>query len=243
MLPIFNKINDSDQPLLIVNGKFTYQQDGLYSLHNADFLKEPKFKEAYAKGKATNSWKGDPAWRTYIACWLASQAIKLEGEFVECGVNKGGMPMTIMNYTPFKESGKTFYLLDTYGDLVDEQISESERELGIKKGSYEQDYLEEVKNTFANYPVKIIRGMVPQTLSEIDAEKISFLSIDMNVAKPEIEAIEYLWPRLSKGAFILLDDYGWEKHFHQKQEHDKLASKLGYEILSLPTGQGLIMKS
>ena len=61
-------------------------------------------------------------------------------------------------------------------------------------------------------------------------------------AKPEIAAANFLWPRLEPGAFMLLDDYGWAPHIHQKRAWDVWAKENQIRILSLPTGQGLIMK-
>jgi hypothetical protein len=58
-----------------------------------------------------------PRYRAYIACWVASQAMALEGDFVECGVNRGAFAMSIMEYTRFSDSVKRFYLLDTSRDF------------------------------------------------------------------------------------------------------------------------------
>ena len=44
------------------------------------------------------------------------------------------------------------------------------------------------------------------------------------------------------GAAVVLDDYGWEKHIVQKHAFDDFAGRMGVPILSLPTGQGLIIK-
>jgi hypothetical protein len=55
-------------------------------------------------------------------------------------------------------------------------------------------------------------------------------------------AIEFFWHRLVPGAWILLDDYGWSEHALQKKEHDRFAARQGAEILSMPTGQGLMIK-
>ncbi len=63
----------------------------------------------------------------------------------------------------------------------------------------------------------------------------------MNCVIPEIAAIEHFYPKLSIGAVILLDDYGW--HFLQKKAMDKWADKMGVTILSLPTGQGMVIKT
>ncbi len=218
----------------------TYMADGLITRHTADFLDDSKFLTAYAKGKSTGSWMNmDPRWRVYTACWAASHALNLPGDLVECGVNRGGMALTIMEYLDFNASGKRFFLLDTYSGFP-----EGSQVAAANRGLYSDCY-DEVVRTFAPYPgARIVRGVVPDTLSAIDADRISYLSIDMNSAEPEIEAVRGLWPKMSSGAVVLLDDYGGGPAYRpQKQAFDALAEELGFHILGLPTGQGLIVKA
>src|SRR5438445_13105668 len=93
----------------------TYMADGLITRNTAYFLNDEKFLSAYAKGKATGSWmRMDPQWRVYTACWAACHAAGLPGDFVECGVHRGGMALTIVEYLNFKSLAKRFFLLDTY---------------------------------------------------------------------------------------------------------------------------------
>lgn len=69
----------------------TYNQDGLVTKHGTDFMREDRFAGAYRIGEKTGSWKGATIhWRAHVACWAAERACELEGDFVECGVNKGG---------------------------------------------------------------------------------------------------------------------------------------------------------
>lgn len=224
-------------------GKVTYNEDGLATTHNADFLTDGRFAEAYAAGKSTGSWTfGDLHWRAYIVCWAAERGASLEGDFVECGVNRGGYSLSVIHYVGFEKLDKTFFLLDTYEGLVERLISPEEKARGVRTGEYEPCY-EAVVKTFSPYEnVKIVRGPVPDTLPEVTAEKIAFLSLDMNTRDPEIAAAECFWDRLVSGAAIVLDDYGWRKHYEQKRAFDAFAKERGVAVLALPTGQGLILK-
>jgi hypothetical protein len=58
---------------------------------------------------------------------------------------------------------------------------------------------------------------------------------------PERAALEALWPRIPRGGVVLLDDYAYWGHGNQKDAMDAAARSLGVEVLSLPTGQGLIV--
>ena len=55
-------------------------------------------------------------------------------------------------------------------------------------------------------------------------------------------AIDIIWPLMTPGGVILLDDYGWSPHIHQKLAWDNWALGQNIMILALPTGQGLILK-
>ena len=115
----------------------------------------------------------------------------------------------------------------------------------LNKTHFNSDFTDVVKESFSAFPkVKIVKGKVPDSFSEVQLGKISYLSIDMNNAKAEIAAIEYLWERLVIGAAVVLDDYAYGEEFRtQKNAWDKFAKIMNFEILTLPTGQGLIIKN
>jgi O-methyltransferase len=223
----------------------TYAADGLISIHNADFITEPRFARAYGLGAATGHAYGDLhiEWRVYVACWAAQQAARLPGDFVECGTNTGIYARAILDYVDFPKLGKTFYLLDTFAGIPDSQVTAAER---AAKGDYNAAYFDcwdLVQRTFGSFEcVRLVKGMVPDTLPEIRSERVAFASIDMNVAKPEIDAIEYLWDRLVPGAIVLIDDYGWPRHEAQKSAWDTFAAAHDRQVLGIPTGQGLLVK-
>ncbi len=227
------------------NGEITYATDNLVTSNNCDFIKEPRFEKAYKAAADTNPWPGFTLqWRVYIVCWFAEYVKKLEGDFVECGVNTGAYSRAIIDYINFSSLNKQFFLLDTFEGLVEEQISIEEKKMGLDKvylGNYRNVY-DEVKKTFEPFNVKIIKGAVPDTLEEVSTEKICYLSIDMNVTEPEIAAVNYFWDRIVPGGVIILDDYGFPHHIHQKLAFDELAKNKNVQILCLPTGQGIIIK-
>src|SRR5262249_24571310 len=93
----------------------TYMEDGLITRHTASFLDDPHFCEAFRCGKDTKSWgRSNPRWRVYVACWAAASVASLEGDFAECGVNRGGLARSIIAYLDFNSLHKRFFLLDTY---------------------------------------------------------------------------------------------------------------------------------
>ena len=86
------------------------------------------------------------------------------------------------------------------------------------------------------------RVLFRSTLDQVDSRSVAFLHIDMNCAPPEVAALRYFWPRLTPGAFVLLDDYAYRGYEEQHLAMNALASELDVPICSLPTGQGLLIK-
>lgn len=67
---------------------------------------------------------------------------------------------------------------------------------------------------------------------------MAYLHIDMNCAPPEVAALRFFWPRLTPGAFVLLDDYANRGRDEQRRAMDEVAAEFGVKICTLPTGQG-----
>ncbi len=227
----------------LVEGSLTYRQDGLYTTCNTEFLQEPKFVEAFALGRQAGILNDSKInYRAYVACWAALKGRDLEGDFVECGVYRGAMSRMIAHYIGFENMPhKRFYLFDTFRGLPHSCLTDEERRR--RQPADFGDTLDAVRATFRDFRnVVIVPGTVPQSLATVEVEKVCYLSLDMNAAMPEIAAAEHFWPKISSGAVIVLDDYGWPFHEVQKQEFDAFASQRGVKVLPMPTGQGLIFK-
>lgn len=234
-----------------LGGRFAYVQDGLVTVHNHEFLEDPAFRAAYERGLKASGKDYYWHWRVYVGLWAARNCRKLGGDFVECGVNYGFMSSAIMHDLDWDKTGKTFFLLDTFQGLDPRYVSEDEKKAGaleqsrawLTSGFYVSG-IEAVQRNFSEWNnLKIIAGTIPETLLQITSFEIAFAHIDMNNSPPEVAAAEYIWPRLVRGGLILLDDYAFYGYRPQKIGMDGFARSVGTEVLSLPTGQGLILKS
>lgn len=231
--------------------EYSYNGQGLRAFgKNPEFLGDPKFQRAYARGWNSGHRKAavidDARWVVHVALWAASQAARIEGDFVECGVDTGMLSLAICEWLDFNGLDKDFWLFDTFSGIPEEQMTEAERN-GIggwhNRNSYRECYEQAVAN-FAPFPrCRLVRGMVPQSLAAFPADrKVAYLSIDMNIVLPEIAAMQFFWERLLPGAVVLLDDYAWATHRAQKAALDAFAAARRAMILTLPTGQGLIIR-
>jgi hypothetical protein len=233
----------------LVAGPLTYNQDGLATQHNADFMRDARFAEAYRVGMENGNPNTRIEWRVHVALWCATQAALLPGDFVECGVHTGILSGAVMTWLDFARlAPRRFFLFDTWAGIPVEQMSPDEKRLGVPEMNrkYQNgDVLHaDVQQKFARWPnAVVVRGRVPETLEAMrESQQVAYASIDLNVAEAEMAAADFLWPRMVSGGLMLLDDYGWAPHINQKHAWDDWAARHGVMILALPTGQALIRK-
>lgn len=185
-----------------------------------------------------------------MALWAAATSLRVRGDFVECGVNAGFVSSAIMQRLDWNGVGRRFYLVDTFQGPVLDQYSREEVDRGrravaedaLARGAYVTD-LERVRANYSEWPnAVIVQGAVPEVLAELPPGPIAFLHLDMNCAFPERSALVYFWDRLSPGGIVLFDDYAYYGNEELSRAIDEIASDLEANVLSLPTGQGLIIR-
>lgn len=228
-----------------------YDQDGLRTAHDHDFVTDTRFRAAYARGLQAGAGVDNRIhWRVHVALWAARNAVHLPGDFVECGVNAGVVSSAICHDLEWNARDKTFWLVDTFAGPVEELYSEQERREGkvahfqevLACGGYVCD-VERARANFAEWPrARVVQGVVPDCLASLDVGPVAFVHVDMNCAAPEVAASEHFWPRLVPGGFLLYDDYAYHGYREQKLALDEFALRKGVDILALPTGQGLVVK-
>jgi hypothetical protein len=188
------------------------------------------------------------AWRLNTLVWAARCALRVGGSFVECGVFKGDMSWVI-GQTIGPERIPEFFLFDSFEGFSRQYSDPSDfpdnpafldfaDEFYQKQGLYEY-----VCNRFAPFPhFKVIKGFLPEALDSECPEKIGYLHIDLNSPRAEIAVLERLFDRVLPGGVIVFDDYGWKLFRAQKEAEDTFMGARRYDVLELPTGQGLVVK-
>jgi len=132
---------------------------------------------------------------------------KVDGDLAEVGVYKGATAALIL-----KVSGKKLHLFDTFQGLPD---SEGKFEKGEWTGT-----LGAVKQNLARWESRVEYhvGLFPESAKGLDV-RFSFVHLDMDLYAGTKAALEWFWPRLSKGGAILSHDYplsdGVIRAFHE----------------------------
>jgi Methyltransferase domain len=241
-----------------------YEGDGLKTIHNHSFMQDEKFKDAYWYVSRLLGKDYGWYWRNYIGIRLACMAMRRSLNFVECGVGQGWMSLSIIRYfrrnygvTPFMTLFDTFTGIDA--EIVDPKevaywgVSVEERK--AQYHTYEGTTFSMVKSYFdtvseASDRIRFVQGSIPGSMTDdviasiASRGGISFLHIDMNNSVPEVAALERLYPLLTIGGVVLLDDYAYTGYEYQYQQMNKLCDSLGIESpIALPTGQGLLIRT
>ena len=202
------------------------------------FLNDKKFSQACEKN-ARNDQERSLVLRLNTLVWAALEALRVPGDFVECGVWRGFCSAVIADYLDFERVPKKFYLYDTFDGIPPQYDSEGHDAPDF----HEAGLYESVVGRFARFPnVQVVRGIVPDSFAQAAPEKIAFLHLDLNSSKGEIAALDVLFDRVSPGGLVVFDDYGWSGYQAQQVAEDAFMRQRGHRILELPTGQGLLIK-
>jgi hypothetical protein len=250
--PIFDKLL---RDVVVPHHRSVFWGDRLLTLDkSAGFRDDPRF--AAAMRAITGSVQYDQysspdgvAWRLNTLVWAAWCGLRVPGDFVECGVYKGDFAWVITQFVDFEKARRTFWLYDTFTGFAPQYSSPDDFPLApeffdFANNLYRAAGIYELvcKRFAAQRAVKVIKGTVPDVLRGGAPERIAFLHIDMNSPAPEVASLEILFDRVSPGGVIVFDDYGWLLFRRQKVAEDHFMAERGYEILELPTGQGLVFK-
>ena len=151
---------------------------------------------------------------------------QIPGAIVECGVWKGGSMMAVARTLLEQgDSARRLFLYDTFEgmtppgefdvDYLGAHASTVEAELGEEQQDFRWNYvpLEEVKRAVLSvgYPadrISLIKGKVEETLPAQAPERIALLRLDTDWYESTKHELETLYPRLSRGGVLIVDDYG-----------------------------------
>ena len=152
----------------------------------------------------------------------------IEGDYVECGVWKGGNILLFKKFLEIEETiQRKIYAFDTYEGMTapdknDFEISNNnfasqllKKDKSKKSNIWGICSLEEVmknisKHTLNLENINFIKGPVEDTLNinKNIPEKISLLRLDTDWYQSTKKELEVLYKNVSKGGVIIIDDYG-----------------------------------
>jgi O-methyltransferase len=139
----------------------------------------------------------------------------VEGDFIETGVWRGGA--TILMKAVLKElkiENRKIWLADSFEGLPKPNclIYKDDRGNILYKQRILKVSKEEVQMNFLQYDlldenVLFLEGWFKDTLPKARIKKLSLLRLDGDLYESTIISLQHLYPKLSPGGFIIIDDY------------------------------------
>jgi hypothetical protein len=129
---------------------------------------------------------------------------------------------------------RTLYLFDTFSGFDERDLSINEVETGFGKGLTFTNEEISVLKCLHQEKIVVKKGYVPRTFSGLENERFAFVSLDMDLYKPQLAGMEFFIPRMSKGGVILVHDYYNPKFPTLKQAVAQVAER--FDMVSFPIG-------
>jgi O-methyltransferase len=188
---------------------------------------EPEISEVIQKVKPYTMTS--PA-RVAALCDAVTHVVRhgIQGDFVECGVWKGGSAMAAaLRLMQLGEVGRPLFLFDTFEGMtppteVDRSGQSGFSAAALLKSAPDKSHIaarapiDEVRENMAltGYPANLIhmvRGPIEETLPGQAPERIAVLRLDTDWYNSTRHELLHLYPRLAPGGILIIDDYGdWQ---------------------------------
>ncbi|MGA9115576.1 MAG: TylF/MycF/NovP-related O-methyltransferase [Bacteroidota bacterium] len=138
----------------------------------------------------------------YVTIGLALRRIEAEGTpgaLAELGVYRGELSRFIRAILP----ERTFYLFDTFEGFAPADQAGTAEDRRFRDTSVER-VLARVGDVSR---VVVRKGEVPGTLRGLEGERFAFVLLDMDKHRPTAASLEFFYPLLSPGGYLLVHDY------------------------------------
>jgi O-methyltransferase len=174
----------------------------------------------------------------FAAVGLALQRIREEniaGHLAEVGVYQGEMSRFIHSVMP----ERTLYLFDTFEGFPERHLEPEQRHETRFRGTSTDQVLQTIGS---RDNIVVRKGIVPDTLAGLEQERFAFVLLDLDLYQPTKESLEFFYPRLNHGAYLLVHDYNSpESSWACKRALDAFLQNKPETLLEVPDVAGTAM--
>ena len=187
---------------------------------------EPGFRDLYQRCSTYTMTTVERMYAVHQAAGHVARA-GIAGDYVECGVWRGGSSM--MAALTFKQAGdreRTMWLYDTFEGMPEPTQEDAPNaiegadvhdEWARNEAADHNDWcyapLDEVRANMRSVGVdgdrlQLVKGKVEETIPATIPERISLLRLDTDWYESTKHELDHLYPLLSPGGVLIIDDYG-----------------------------------
>ena len=183
----------------------------------ADF--DPEFEELTARVRPYTMTTVERLWGLREAVDYVVRE-DIPGDAVECGVWRGGSSMLIaLQLLRTQDGGRKLWMYDTFEGMTapsefdDAEALEQFEEHRARGEQWIRAPIDEVKRNLGStgFPatrLELVAGKVEDTIPDRMPSEISILRLDTDWYESTHHELVHLWPRLSPGGVLIIDDYG-----------------------------------
>ncbi len=143
-------------------------------------------------------------------------ALGVPGDLIETGVWRGGCCILMRGVLAANSiRDRKVYVADSFEGLPPPDLDHfpQDRNLTLHMVPELAVGIEEVKSNFARYglldaQVVFVKGFFSETLPALDAGPFALVRLDGDMYESTYVALNSLYPKLSIGGFVIVDDYG-----------------------------------
>jgi len=165
----------------------------------------------------------------------------IEGDLIEAGVWRGGA--TIFMRAILKElniTNRNVWVADSFMGLPkpDEKRFKPDQGNTLNRLKILKVEFEEVKKNFEKYDlldeqVKFLTGWFKDTLPNAPIKKLALLRLDADMYESTYQVLENLYPKLSIGGYVIIDDYNAFRNCKLAVEDYRQKYKIGDSIIQI----------
>jgi O-methyltransferase len=163
----------------------------------------------------------------------------IQGSVAELGVYKGGFAKDLNAVF----ADRKLFLFDTFSGFDEnDKISESIQGFGTKDQDFSDTSVDAVLSLM-KYPDNCVirKGKFPETVTGLESEKFSFVSIDADLYEPILAGLVYFYKNLSPGGFIMIHDYNNINYQGSKKAVREFCETHGVAYVPIPDSGGTVI--
>ncbi len=151
-----------------------------------------------------------------IIMHLLQASKQVKGDIAECGVFQGATLVPVTYMMNKLEDPREIYGFDSFEGFGEAATVESEKDttghIDLETEMFQQTSVslikEKLKLTRTNTQnLHLVKGYFENSLPAYNNHSYSFVHLDCDLASSYITCLEFFYPRLNKGGFILFDEY------------------------------------
>ncbi len=140
---------------------------------------------------------------------------QVPGDLIEAGAWRGGATIFMRAVLKaYRDTTRSVWVADSFSGLPPRDAASFPQDAGfpVERQQHMVVSLDEVKRNFARYDllddrVRFLAGWFRDTLPTAPIKRLALIRLDGVLYESTMEALKYLYPKLSSGGYVIIDDY------------------------------------